>query len=525
MPIISQIGKRSRRVRALYGSIYLVLGLGAVTMIYPLLLMLAGSVKSEADSWAITPYPAFWFDDGILFQKYVDSKYDGKTAEAQAAWNKPVTTWRHVAPPAPVAPSWVDAFRAWRSELADEARLPGHLGGYGVAPKNLRGYRKAMARLFADDLHAYNQAANQLFTSWSNISPPPMVLGRYPNPNLPAAFRRTLVDWFGGLPDEDLLLSGEQGRYAMGFLRDVYTTRIDAYNQSHGTAYAGYGDIPFPARAPVVPGAQRQDWDAYVRTLCSLDSIRLDATLAPAFARFLADRYASVASFNRQHGSEFTSLDAVPFPTQLSEASYLRRDFDAFLKDPAVCPIDAVRVEDAGQRFETFLRERHGDLPDGYPGFGPIVAAVDWADCLANTRALRWEFTKRNYAMVLDYIMLHGHGLRNTAVYCILAVLTALLVNPLAAYALSRFKLPGTYKILLFCMSTMAFPAEVAMIPGFMLLKRFPLWPLLGGLAVCLTLFWLLERLRPRWRENGRALLSLAGGGLAGGVLIPWLGC
>jgi len=46
-----------------------------------------------------------------------------------------------------------------------------------------------------------------------------------------------------------------------------------------------------------------------------------------------------------------------------------------------------------------------------------------------------------------------------------------LVVNPLAAYALSRYQLPGTYKILLFLLATMAFPAEVTMIPGFLLLK------------------------------------------------------
>jgi ABC-type glycerol-3-phosphate transport system permease component len=52
---------------------------------------------------------------------------------------------------------------------------------------------------------------------------------------------------------------------------------------------------------------------------------------------------------------------------------------------------------------------------------------------------------------------------------------------PLGAYALSRFKPPRTYKILLLLMATMAFPGEVTMIPAFLLLKRFPLWPLLGA--------------------------------------------
>jgi ABC-type glycerol-3-phosphate transport system permease component len=73
---------------------------------------------------------------------------------------------------------------------------------------------------------------------------------------------------------------------------------------------------------------------------------------------------------------------------------------------------------------------------------------------------------------VADYILLHGRSLWNTLVYCALAITLALTVNPLAAYALSRYKLPSTYKILLFCMATMAFPAAVTMIPNFLLLKQ-----------------------------------------------------
>ena len=83
MPIISQIGKRSAGVRLLYAAIYMVLSIGAVTMIYPLMLMLSGSVKSDADSWSIKPYPEFWFDDLILFQKYTEAKYNVLAQDAQ----------------------------------------------------------------------------------------------------------------------------------------------------------------------------------------------------------------------------------------------------------------------------------------------------------------------------------------------------------------------------------------------------------------------------------------------------------
>jgi len=141
-----------------------------------------------------------------------------------------------------------------------------------------------------------------------------------------------------------------------------------------------------------------------------------------------------------------------------------------------------------------------------------------------NKPAVKWEFTMRNYWQVIDYLAMHGNGLLNTFIFCALAVVTALIVNPLAAYALSRFSLPGTYKILLFCMATMAFPGEVTMIPGFLLLKKFPLLPILGGLIVTVVIFLMLENWLPKWKENLRALISLAAGLIVGVIVIPALG-
>jgi multiple sugar transport system permease protein len=84
---------------------------------------------------------------------------------------------------------------------------------------------------------------------------------------------------------------------------------------------------------------------------------------------------------------------------------------------------------------------------------------------------VRSEFTWRNYRVVLDYILLNGRALQNTAIFCLLTVLIQLTINPIAAYALSRYPIRASGKILIFLLATMAFPAEVAMIPSFLLLR------------------------------------------------------
>ena len=90
-------------------------------------------------------------------------------------------------------------------------------------------------------------------------------------------------------------------------------------------------------------------------------------------------------------------------------------------------------------------------------------------------KALRWELTTRNYNAVAEYMLFHGRGIFNTVLYCALAIATALLVNPLAAYAMSRFRMPSSYKILLFLMCTMTFPPMVTAIPSFIMLRQFNL--------------------------------------------------
>jgi ABC-type glycerol-3-phosphate transport system permease component len=76
-----------------------------------------------------------------------------------------------------------------------------------------------------------------------------------------------------------------------------------------------------------------------------------------------------------------------------------------------------------------------------------------------------------NYALVGDYLFLRGRAFANTLLLVVLSILASLTVNPLAAYALSRFRLRSTERIILFLLATMAFPAAVTAIPGFLLIR------------------------------------------------------
>jgi multiple sugar transport system permease protein len=142
---------------------------------------------------------------------------------------------------------------------------------------------------------------------------------------------------------------------------------------------------------------------------------------------------------------------------------------------------ETVAYPGRGELWNTFVSKR---LPERMRGgntleekwakisTGPLpIVADENLRLRENGKEIRTEFTTRNYRYALDYVALHGRAMWNTFVFCALAVLTQLIVNPLAAYALSRYPIRASGKVLLFLLATMAFPAEVAMIPSFLLLK------------------------------------------------------
>src|SRR3989440_229307 len=175
-----------------------------------------------------------------------------------------------------------------------------------------------------------------------------------------------------------------------------------------------------------------------------------------------------------------------------------QRMFQEFLRSKFQNQMDDVPKDVVGlaTKFEEILLPASGPLVDEFrakalpPRYaratvedlwrkvhpGPMpVDAYEHSFAQSHAGEIRREFSGRNYRFVIDYMALNGRALWNTVIFCLLAILTQLTVNPLAAYALSRYPIRASAKILLFLLATMAFPAEVAMIPSFLLLKQFGL--------------------------------------------------
>jgi ABC-type glycerol-3-phosphate transport system permease component len=516
MPIISRVGSRSSKVRVVYGAIYTLLIAGAVTMIYPFMLMVSGSMKSEADSVYVTPLPRFWFDDLVLFQKYVESKHNVKISNAEAAWGRRVGSWRSITPPP--KSEYLDDFLEWRSQCP--WWWLGHTEGGKLLPINARLFRQRMFERFNGDINAYRDHMKFPVTTWNGVMPPPAPPSRYPP--LAEPRREAFRPLAASRPVRDRVLSNLDGAYRQFLVRN-YTPDVAEYNRAHGTSFAGYERIFLTPRVPA-KGKRRDDWEEYVREIIPLRFVRLDASLAGNFRKYLAaEIYADVGEVNAKYGTKHRSFGDVPMPTEVPEHRFMAVDWAGFLKERTLCPAEKIEVFGPRQLFEQFVAKRRGVSVDEVSPIDLPIAQADYHDCMGRTGELRWEFSTRNYKHVFDYILLHGRGIVNTLIYVVLAIGSALVVNPLGAYALSRYKPPSTYKILLLLMATMAFPGEVTMIPAFLLMKRFPLWPLLGaGVSFGVTV-WLLSKLLPRVSEVLRLTVSLGVATLVGVWAVPTL--
>ncbi len=495
MPIISAIGRRHWRVKALFAGMYLVLLAGAASMVYPFLLMLSGSAYSAVDSRLFTALPRFLYRDDWLYRKFVEGLLNEDLRTENMIYDEPLVTFERLALPADVNPRRA---AAWREFIATQP-TPGYawMAGFLMTPvsrtipQHLRGLKRHWQQTYGPDIRQMNAALGTHFAGWNVVTfTLRSCLLRRDHPD-DSAFLRSVTAFLRTLPLEHRYYASVEGFFKRQFLQPQYSGDIAAYNRSHGTRHASWAHVRLArTAADTATPQERNDWETFVRETVALVWVRAGPAALPVYRAYLQRKYRTIEALNRYYGTAYTAFEGVPLVGEPVTRGVIVGDWDQFIngwKDPEDgalfrAPLESLRIHSVEFAFRDWLAERYGGLDGINRALGtayPSLAAIGlpqrdlhtaWFQ--DNRSALKREFLARNYLAVAEYILLHGRGVLNTAIYCGLAVLCALLVNPLAAYALSRFKMPATYKVLLFLMATMAFPPMVTGIQNFLILKR-----------------------------------------------------
>ena len=494
MPIISTIGRRSPKVRGLILSVYLVLMLGALTMLYPFFIMVAGSTKSAVDVSDFDPWPGFLSNDDDLYRKHIEGLFNESMDAMNIAYGSDTPSFEKLGPPKHPNAKLVDEWDAF----LDETPLPEYMHACGyvwtpvsrTVPHALRAFKKEVMARFDNDIDAANHHFGTEFVAWyAVIILPEDYLPRRNKPR-DSAFDVTFREFKTRQPRNNCYYFSPDGFYKTLFLRTQYTRNIDEYNRAHGTDCGSYDEIHLTRRVPDGTSKEKEDWESCVRNSLNLLWIRAEEAARPIYLDFLKAKFGEIDVLNRNYGTSYASFDDIPLIEEPPMGGLPMSDWEAFItgwKDPDtqklhILPTQMLRVHSVDFMFRDYLQAKYKTIDAVNKAFGTDYS--DFIEVLPPQRDahylafldmrgdLKWEFVTRNYKAVLGYLVFHGRGVINTVIYCSLAVLLALLVNPLAAYAMSRFKMPSTYKILLFLMLTMAFPPMVTQIPVFLMLRQ-----------------------------------------------------
>lgn len=260
--------------------------------------------------------------------------------------------------------------------------------------------------------------------------------------------------WSAGFRTAPNQVTGKLTLRYQAWLRERFRGDIDALNRAYIDESAAFQSV-----SPPTEMLERATWKVPT-TRKYLDWLEFKRMLPAEFRIPVREERLFQEFLRRKFRNQFS---AVP-----REVAGEAAKFEQVRLDPSRPLFREFRETDLKARFpqgtveELWSHQSKGPLP---------IQAYEESYVSKNAGPLRTEFTTRNYRYVVDYMMLNGRAVANTFLFCLLAILTQLTVNPLAAYALSRYPLKASAKILLFLLATMAFPAEVAMIPSFLLLK------------------------------------------------------
>ena len=509
MGIISTIGRKSFKVQSLVWTIVILLFLGAITMVYPFLLMISGSSKSGVDVAENNVIPGYLKNDEIFYSKAMESFFNEDIASLLRTYSEApdsfsdvnASSFKSVRMPKTINHEFVDEWVAF----LNEKKYPHHY--YTVAhmrvvaskktmQSTLRKFKQEVRQEYNGDLDALNKAMETEFQDWTGFEVVmPQVLARTRMPSEDKLSQRLRL-FLEKQPHEQRYYSCPEGFFKVDYLKNQYTRDIAEYNAKHNTKYNSWEEVALTEFYPAgkeYTDLERKDWEFFTRNLLNVLWIKVSPAALNDDHKYLEARHGTIAELNKVYESNYKSFADVPLVEEVPGAGARLTDWIGFIqgwnhpltKKEYKADVKYLSITGPEYDFRNYLKEKYKTVENINKKFGtnftsfasiaPPQEQLHARYIMNNAGALKWEFSIRNFIAIWEYIVLQGRAMFNTLFYCILSILASLIVNPIAAYALSRFRPPSTYKVLLFLMLTMAFPPMVTQIPNFLMLREFGL--------------------------------------------------
>jgi ABC-type glycerol-3-phosphate transport system permease component len=495
MPLIPRAERRSPAARISYLIIYIILLAGSVTMIYPMLIMLSSSVSSGVDYEQYNVLPKYVWHQDDLWRKYLGLKYGEdfsgfKFRHEVSESGSDFRYYRGSLDETPITEGVTQRVADWhafRKQLPLDKVDVYFTDKYRMGPVQVAFQKWLMGK------YSSVQAFNQNFTpplSYRTFSELDVFQEGLSGHNWVTVSALSKALWleFKATLNPNQLKALSITEIYQKFLNDEWGT-VEHYNREAGTAYASFRDIEFTPKPPA-NNRERELWMSFTHKVYPMRHATVQGEHLEAFkASILAEDEISgdpsafnrvMAQSHRQAPENLDYFSELEWSARMPDDDMLARYWTHYVDS---LPVNQVEYYHLNGAFREWLMDKHGtQIDDINAAYGTTFSSLadirppsreaDLLEFRSKQSYYRRYFLTSNYSRVISYIFSNGYALRNTLVLVFFWVLASLTVQPMAAYALSRFNLSYANQILLFLIAVMSFPQAVTMIPNFLLIKK-----------------------------------------------------
>lgn len=337
MPIISKIGRKSIKVRALFGGMYIFLFLGGVAMVYPFLLMVAGSTKSGADLKFFDMVPRFVYNETWLYRKHMESLFNEELLNLTAAYNADEISFDTLNVPRKHNPSLAVFFEKFLSEypLPFFTKIGGTMNTTPISKTvsfGLREFKNMLAEKYGNDISKVNKEIDSAFIAWNLFITPRIRYVQRREKPVDSRFTRHMNEFINTrLPAGLVYLVSLEGYYVREFIRPRYASDIRQYNKVHGTSYTSFSQITLTQRYPRnAPKTVRDEWELFVMKVAALHWLQADDSALTVYQTFLRAKYQTTQNLNRYYGTAYGSFQEVPLVKKPPLSGIVFSDWEHF---------------------------------------------------------------------------------------------------------------------------------------------------------------------------------------------------
>lgn len=403
MPIIGKVERKSFKVKLLNGAIHALLLLGAVTMVYPMLVMLSGSLKSDVDFSRFSIFPEYVLDDVLLFQKFLLTRYNGRNAMFFHSTRENVSSITLVSPPENPSRKRFEDYKTFLAELMKRTphfwRMTAMVYEEGVTPETLRRFRRFLEDRFGkgkEGIRVLNNSLGTNYPSYAAINFPVEDFSKHRSQTqYDSRFLKVVLEFKNSLRETDFLWTDPDGYFAAS-LRNTVSRNLEEVNRKLGTAYSSWSDISLNPAPRGTSEKFEKVREKYVREELNSAFLRLAPEARKSWQEYLRAKYGTVSELNRSHGTDFRKFEEIPLSPTEPPSGEWKADWLTFIT--ATAPPEFLQVDTLSSEYRAWLKKKYGTLEN-------VNRAYENGWKKFNEVPLPAECPKNNLQQTRDYLL------------------------------------------------------------------------------------------------------------------------